>query len=69
MFISFEGVDFSGKTTQAQLLVECLRKTGREVLFIREPGGTALSEKIRGILLEKSSMDISEKTEIGRAHV
>jgi dTMP kinase len=64
MFISFEGVDFSGKTTQAQLLVECLRKTGREVLFIREPGGTALSEKIRGILLEKSSMDISEKTEM-----
>ncbi len=64
MFISFEGVDFSGKTTQAQLLVECLQRTGREVLFIREPGGTALSEKIRGILLEKSSIDIDDKTEM-----
>ncbi len=64
MFISFEGVDSSGKTTQAQLLVECLRKTGREVLFIREPGGTVLSEKIRSILLEKSSIDISEKSEM-----
>src|SRR5260221_192529 len=64
MFISFEGVDSSGKTTQAQLLVECLRKTGREVLFIREPGGTVLSEKIRSIILEKSSIDISEKSEM-----
>jgi dTMP kinase len=64
MFISFEGVDYSGKTTQAQLLVERLRKAGKDVLFLREPGGTALSEKIRRILLDKSRIDIAQKTEL-----
>ena len=64
MFISFEGVDYSGKTTQAQLLAERLRKDGKDVLFLREPGGTALSEKIRSILLDKSRIDIAQKTEL-----
>ena len=64
MFISFEGVDYSGKTTQAQLLVERLRKAGKDVLFLREPGGTALSEKIRTILLDKSRIDIAQKSEL-----
>jgi dTMP kinase len=64
MFISFEGVDYSGKTTQAQLLVERLRQAGREVRFLREPGGTALSEEIRKILLDKSRIDIGQKTEL-----
>ena len=64
MFISFEGVDYSGKTTQAQLLVERLRLSGREVVFLREPGGTALSEEIRKILLDKSRIDIAQKTEL-----
>jgi dTMP kinase len=52
MFVTFEGVDGSGKTTQAALLVEHLTATGRDVVATREPGGTALGEKIRGLLLD-----------------
>ncbi len=51
MFISFEGLDGSGKTTQARILVERLERDGVEVLFTREPGGTPLGEQIRELLL------------------
>jgi dTMP kinase len=71
MFITFEGLDFSGKTTQAKLLVERLqlyRATGdvRQpvVHFLREPGGTAISERIRDILLDKNHPEITERDEI-----
>ena len=47
VFISFEGQDGSGKTTQAALLAEWLRGEGREVVATREPGGTPLGEAIR----------------------
>jgi dTMP kinase len=51
LFVSFEGVDGSGKTTQARLLAEQLRSEGRDVLEIREPGGTPLGERVRELLL------------------
>jgi dTMP kinase len=52
VFISFEGIDGSGKTTQAELLAQWLREQGREVVATREPGGTPLGEEVRTILLD-----------------
>jgi dTMP kinase len=52
MFISFEGVDGSGKTTQVALLADSLRGEGRDVVATREPGGTPAGERIRELLLE-----------------
>jgi dTMP kinase len=56
MFVSFEGVDGSGKTTQAGLLASALRGRGREVVETREPGGPALGEGIRSLLLDGGEM-------------
>jgi dTMP kinase len=51
MFVSFEGLDGCGKTTQARLLARALEETGAEVLLTREPGGTPLGEQIRDLVL------------------
>ena len=51
MFISFEGIDGSGKSTQIKLLKKYLEGLGYDVITLREPGGTVLSEKIREMLL------------------
>jgi dTMP kinase len=64
MFISFEGIDFCGKTTQINLLKKYLENIGRRVEIIREPGGTAISEKIREILLNKKHLEMCDETEI-----
>ena len=62
MFISFEGIDGCGKTTQIHLINEYLTKLGHKVITVREPGGTSISEKIRNILLDKNNniCDIAE---------
>jgi dTMP kinase len=52
VFISFEGLDGCGKTTQAALLADVARAAGREVVAVREPGGTAAGERIRALLLD-----------------
>jgi len=62
MFITFEGIDGCGKTTQLKLVSEYFSNKNIKTLIIREPGGTNLAEKIRDLLLSKSSdiTDISE---------
>ena len=63
-FISFEGIDYSGKTTQLKLLLARLQQSGIDAQLLREPGGTVISEKIREILLDKSHTEMHAKAEI-----
>ena len=62
-FITFEGIDGSGKTTQINLLEAKLSQQGISTLILREPGGTKLSEKIRGILLDHENINLSPSAE------
>lgn len=63
-FITLEGVDGSGKSTQASLLVERLREQRREVVALREPGGTPISEKIRALLLDPENAEMADECEL-----
>ena len=64
MFITFEGIDFCGKSTQVGLLRDYLLEQKKDVHLIREPGGTEISEKIRDILLDKKNNEMVMETEI-----
>lgn len=63
IFITIEGGDGSGKSTQIDLLVTYFDQNGYEVLLTREPGGTVISEKIREIVLDKDHMEMADMTE------
>lgn len=63
MFITFEGIDLSGKSTQIKLLRENLIRDKKKVVAVREPGGTEISEKIRNIILDKVHLKMEYLTE------
>ena len=63
-FISFEGIDGSGKSTQARLLADHLRRAGGEVVLTREPGGSPGAEEIRALVLEGGGDRWSPETEL-----
>lgn len=64
MFITLEGPEGGGKTTQAQKLVAWLRAQGKDVLAVREPGGTGISDAVRHILLDFSSTNMDMRAEL-----
>lgn len=63
IFITVEGTDGSGKTTQIKLMDEYLRSKGHEVIITREPGGTKINEKIRSIILDPENQEMGMITE------
>ena len=64
MFVSFEGIDGSGKSTQARRLADALREKGHEVVLTREPGGSPGAEEIRKLVLEGDPERWSPETEL-----
>ncbi|NLM19920.1 MAG: dTMP kinase [Clostridiaceae bacterium] len=64
LFITFEGIDGSGKTLQLKLLTADLEKADLKYLLLREPGGTSISEQIRKILLDRKNKEMSAETEL-----
>jgi dTMP kinase len=63
LFVAFEGVEGAGKGTQIELAAEYLRSSGLDVIVTREPGGTDLGEKVRGILLDPATGKLDARTE------
>lgn len=64
MFITFEGLDFCGKSTQVELLKKYFEKESKTVKIIREPGGVKISENIRKILLDNENSEMFSETEL-----
>ncbi|GAB4545382.1 MAG: dTMP kinase [Anaerolineae bacterium] len=63
LFITFEGPDGSGKTTQIELLAERLRALGHDVLITREPGGTPIGDQIRAVVHDVKNVEMTRQTE------
>lgn len=63
LFITVEGTDGAGKSTQIQLLTDYLKSKGRNVILKREPGGTDISEKIRELILDVNNKEMSDVAE------
>lgn len=63
LFITFEGPDGSGKTTQIEMLRMYLKKIGYDAVLTREPGGTIIGEKIREVILDKNNIEMDYMTE------
>lgn len=63
-FITFEGIEGCGKSTQAKLLSKYLKNKNKKVLLTREPGGPSISEKIRNILLDNENSEMVGRTEV-----
>ena len=64
LFVTFEGIDGSGKSTQIKMLSDDLLKKNISFVLIREPGGTSIGEKIRTILLDKENGKMDSRTEL-----
>ena len=64
VFVTFEGPEGSGKTTQLRLLAERLRKTGRDVVETQEPGGTPIGVQIRHVLLDAKNRELCPTAEL-----
>ena len=58
-FLSFEGIDACGKSTQVKLLLNQMNKSSNNTILVREPGGSIISERIREILLDKNKFNLS----------
>ena len=63
MFVTFEGCEGVCKSTQLNMLKEYLKKTGQDAVYVREPGSTAISEKIRSIILDPENTEMTAQTE------
>ncbi|THF72087.1 MAG: dTMP kinase, partial [Methylophaga nitratireducenticrescens] len=63
-FISIEGIEGAGKSTQLQFIADYLRSHGKQVVVTREPGGTRLGEEIREVLLKPTDQAMAEDTEL-----
>ncbi len=64
MFVTFEGIDASGKTTQIEVLERALKEKGYDVVVTRQPGGTMVGQQIRKILLDQDNTDMTPEAEV-----
>ncbi|MDP8216921.1 MAG: dTMP kinase [Candidatus Kaelpia imicola] len=64
VFVTFEGIEGSGKSTQASLFIDWCQEKGRKVIFLREPGSTSIGEKIREVLLSLDYENFYSQTEL-----